>query len=248
VGLAHTGSLTVSTVSETLGGRPVPVDRAVSALAAAVRNVCSSDPSGPCPTAVRAAPVLPPPSGETPGTLAVADLPVIGRINRPWVGTRPVPARPNIAATTCDKANFARAGAPRAVTRTFLIPQARLAKRFGIAETIGVFPSEARARGLVRGVSAAMARCEKKDLGAEVSSEVRQGRGYRGSEYALWRLDSEINDKTSVGFWMGVARVGRYVAQVNFTPTGANDVDEDTFQALITRARDRLFELPGARR
>jgi DNA-directed RNA polymerase specialized sigma24 family protein len=248
VGLAHTGSLTVSTVSETLGGRPVPVDRAVSALAAAVRNVCSSDPSGPCPTAVRAAPVLPPPSGETPGTLAVADLPVIGRINRPWVGTRPVPARPNIAATTCDKANFARAGAPRAVTRTFLIPQARLAKRFGIAETIGVFPSEARARGLVRGVSAAMARCEKKDLGAEVSSEVRQGRGYRGSEYALWRLDSEINDKTTVGFWMGVARVGRYVAQVNFTPSGDNDVDEDTFQALITRARDRLFELPGARR
>ena len=44
---------------------------------------------------------------------------------------------------------------------------------------------------------------------------------------------------------MGVARVGRYVAQVNFTPAGTNDVDEDTFQALITRARDRLFELPG---
>ena len=48
-----------------------------------------------------------------------------------------------------------------------------------------------------------------------------------------------------MGFWMGVARVGRYVAQVNFTPTGENDIDEVTFQALITRARDRLFELPG---
>ncbi len=97
-------------------------------------------------------------------------------------------------------------------------------------------------------ISAAMARCEKKDLGADVSSEVVQKRGYRGSEYAMWRLDSEINDKTSVGFWMGVARVGRYVAQVNFTPTGDNDVDEDTFQALITRARDRLFELPASSR
>ena len=62
----------------------------------------------------------------------------------------------------------------------------------------------------------------------------------------MWRLDSEINDKSSVGFWMGVARVGRYVAQVNFTPSGDNDVDEDTFQALITRARDRLFELPAS--
>ena len=109
VGVARTGSLTVSTVSETLGGKPVAVDRAVHPHAA-VRNVCASDLSGPCPTAVAAAPVLPPPSGETRGTLAAADLPVIGKINKPWVGTRSVPARPNIAATTCDKASFARAG------------------------------------------------------------------------------------------------------------------------------------------
>ena len=33
-----------------------------------------------------------------------------------------------------------------------------------------------------------------------------------------------------MGFWMGIARVGRYVAQVNFTPTGENDIDEVTFQ------------------
>jgi hypothetical protein len=46
---------------------------------------------------------------------------------------------------------------------------------------------------------------------------------------------------------MGVARVGPYVSQVNFTPAGRNDIDEVTFQALITRARDRLFELPRRR-
>ena len=91
VGLARTGSLTVSTVSETLGRRPVQVERAVTALTDAVRNVCASDPSGPCPSGVRAAPVLPPPSGETRGTLAAADLPVIGRINRP--GSAPVRSR-----------------------------------------------------------------------------------------------------------------------------------------------------------
>lgn len=248
VGLARTGSLTVSTVSETLGRRPVPLDRAVTTLTDAVRNVCVTDPSGPCPTSVRAAPVLPPPSGEARGTLAVADLPVIGRINKPWVGTDPAPARPNVAATTCDRADFARAGAPRAMTRTFLIPGARTAKRFGITETVGAFANRAKARGLVRSISSAMARCEDKDLGAQVSDPVVQPDGYRGSEYALWRLDSEIDEKTTVGFWMGVARVGRYVAQVNFTPSGDQDIGEDTFQALITRARDRLFELPTRRR
>ncbi len=245
VGLARTGSLTVSTVLETMNGRPVAVRRAVDALTAALQNVCDSDPSGPCPVAVRAAPVLPPPSGETPGTLAAADLPVVGRINRPWVGTRPVPARPNLAATTCDKTNFRKAGAPGALTRTFLIPQARLSKRFGITETYGAFATPARARALVRSVSAAMVSCEKRDLGAEVSSGAAQPNGYRGSEYALWRLDSEIDETSTVGFWMGVARVGRYVAQVNFTPVGDNDIDEVTFQALIARTRDRLFELTG---
>jgi DNA-directed RNA polymerase specialized sigma24 family protein len=244
VGIARTGALTVSTVSETLGGSPVATERAVRTLTSAVRNVCHTDPAGTCPTTVTVSPVLPPPSGETRGTLAAADLPVVGRINRPWVGTRPVPARPNVAATTCDKANFVRAGAPRASTRTFLVPQARLPRRFGITETFGAFRNPVRAHAFVRRVSAAMAACEKKDLGAEVSSTVVRSRGYRGSEYALWRLDSEIGDESKVGFWMGVARVGRYVAQVNFTPVGANDVDEDTFQALINRARDRLFELP----
>jgi len=47
-----------------------------------------------------------------------------------------------------------RAGAPRAATRTFLIPEARLAKRFGIAETVGPFASTARAHGLVRSITA----------------------------------------------------------------------------------------------
>ena len=93
-----------------------------------------------------------------------------------------------------------------------------------------------------------MASCERRDLGAEVSEEVVERGGYRGSQWAMWRLDSEISEDRTVGFWMGVARVGNYVAQVNFTPAGENDVDADTFQALVTRARDRLFELPRSPR
>ena len=149
VGIARTGSVTVSTVMETINGRPITARTATRGLTAAVRNLCDADPSGPCPTKVTVAPVLPPRSGETPGTLAVADLPVVGKINRPWVGTDPVRARPNIAATTCDKANFVRSGAPRAATRTFLIPQGKLPKRFGITETVGAFPGPRKAHAFV---------------------------------------------------------------------------------------------------
>ena len=248
VGVARTGALTVSTVLETVDGQPLGIKGLTRGLVDAVRNVCMSQAAGQCPMFTRVAPVLPPLSGEAPGTLAVADLPVVGRINRPWVGTDPVPARPNVAATTCDRTDFRRAGARRPMTRTFLIPQARLPRRFGITETYGRFPKQRQAVALVRDVEATMAACEKKDLGAKVSGTVVARRGYRGSEYALWRLDSEIADKRTVGYWMGVARVGPYVAQVNFTAAGDADIDADTFEALVTRARDRLFELQrGAR-
>ena len=248
--VARTGSLTVSTVLETRNGRAVGIKDSADTLMTAVRNVCMSRPAGKCPLYMRVAPVLPPRSGETPGTLAAGDLPVVGRINRPWVGTEAVRAKVNVAATTCDKADFVRAGAKRPMTRTFLIPQAKLPRRFGITETYGRFPSQRKADALVQTIRSRMASCEKRDLGAQVSNEVHQPRGYRGSEMALWRLDSEINKRQdTVGFWMGVVRVGSWVAQVNFTPVGANDIDADTFEALVVRARDRLFELSrGARR
>ncbi len=247
--VARTGSLTVSTVLETRNGRPVGIRDSADTLMVAVRNVCMSKPAGRCPLYMRVAPVLPPRSGETPGTLAAGDLPVVGRINRPWVGTDAVPAKVNVAATTCDKANFVKAGARRPMTRTFLIPQAKLPRRFGITETYGRFPSVRKADALVQTVRSRMASCEKRDLGAKVSNAFHLPRGYRGSELALWRLDSEINKRQdTVGFWMGVVRVDTWVAQVNFTPVGTNDIDADTFEALVARARDRLFELSrGAR-
>jgi DNA-directed RNA polymerase specialized sigma24 family protein len=248
VGVARTGSLTVSTVIETLDGSPPRIRDTVESLSRAVRGVCMSAEAGECPLFTRTAPVLPPLSGETRGTLAVADLPVVGQINRPWVGTEPVSGRNNVAATTCDKTSFVKAGAPNPMTRTFLIPQAELPKRFGITQTYARFGTQQRARALVRQVADRMASCERRDLGAEVSEEVVERRGYRGSQWAMWRLDSEISEDRTVGFWMGVARVGNYVAQVNFTPAGDNDVDADTFQALVTRARDRLFELPRSPR
>lgn len=247
VGVARTGTLTVSVVLEDAGSPRVSVPSAVATLRAAVYGVCHADPAGRCPAAVRASPVLPPPSGETPGTLAATDLPAMGGVRHPWVGTRPGPARPNLAATTCDRADFVRSGARGARQRTFLIPQAQLPRRFGITETYGSFGSSRRASAFVTTIARAMATCEHRDLGATVSRHAMQVHGPGGSSYELWRLDSEIAPHQSVGFWMGVARVGGYVAQVNLTPAGPLDVDPATFESLVGRARDRLFELGGPR-
>lgn len=243
VGVARTGSLTVSTLVETRAGRAPGPRMLLPVLAAAVQRVCESRVADLCLEQPTMAPVLPPPSGEGDGLLAVADLPPLPGIRRPWVGTKPERAVGPIASTTCDRTDFAARGAVGPVSRTFLIPQQKLPARFGITETIGRFPQERQARILVNRVTRQLARCEDRQLSTQVTAEHIEPRAFRGSQFALWRVENELADERVVVFWMGIARTGNYVAQVQFAPADQHDIDEESFRALVTRARDRLFEL-----
>jgi DNA-directed RNA polymerase specialized sigma24 family protein len=244
VGIARTGSLTTSTVLETRTGTPAPTGPLVTTLATSVQNLCGSRVAGGCLGAVATQPTLPPATGETPGTLAIADLPAISDVMAAWAGTDPVPAMVNLAATTCDKADFAGSGARDPVTRTYLIPEADLPKRFGLSETLGEFASPRAAGRFVDRIVARMKACPDTDLGSTVSRAEVHVKASRGSSYALWRLENQVNkDEKLVPFWMGVAQAGRYVAQVNLTPVGKYDVTQSTFESLMTRARARLAEV-----
>jgi hypothetical protein len=243
IGIARTGSLTTSSVLETHTPEPVPAALMVSALSTSVANLCSSKVAGNCVGAVTTNATLPPPSGETAGMLAIADLPAIANVNDTWAGTDPTPATVNVAATTCDKADFAKAGAKNPMTRTYLIPEANLPKRFGLTETLGEFATDKAATAFVAKIAARMKACPKKELGSAVSHAEVQLKS-PASAYALWRLENQVNKQEDlVPFWMGVVQVGRYVAQVNLTPVDKYDVDRATFQALVVRARDRLNEV-----
>ncbi|HET9500425.1 MAG TPA: hypothetical protein VFO98_09205 [Marmoricola sp.] len=244
VGVARTGKLTVSTLVETRGAAAPERNRAMHTLALAVQGVCGSEVAGQCIGTPRLAPVLPPASGEGPGMLAVADLPALEHVRGAWVGTDPAPTRGAIAATTCDRTDFTRAGALKTRSRTFLIPRSKLPARFGMTETVGEFASVAKARAFLHGIEREMSTCSRTSLASKVTVSHVVPRAWRGSEYALWRLENQVNNQEhTVGFWMGAARVGRHVMQVTFTPAPQADVDEQSFRALVTRARDRLYEL-----
>ena len=244
IGIARTGSLTTSSVLETHTSGPADAGLMVSALTTAVANLCSSKVAGDCVGAVATRATLPPPSGETAGMLAIADLPAIANVNQTWAGTDPTPATVNVAATTCDEADFAKSGAQDPVTRTYLIPEANLPQRFGLTETLGQFATGKAATAFVTRVATRMKSCPDRELGSKVSHAVVRLNAPTGSSYALWRLTNQVNkDEDIVPFWMGVVQVGRYVAQVNLTPVDQYDVDEKTFQALVIRARDRLHEV-----
>ncbi|HET6166118.1 MAG TPA: hypothetical protein VFE07_04770 [Marmoricola sp.] len=244
VGIARTGALTTSAVLETHQSTPSPPQLMVTALTASVTNLCASKVAGECVGAVATHATLPPPSGETAGMLAIADLPAIANVTDTWAGTDPTQATVNIAATTCDQADFARSGARKPVTRTYLIPEANLPKRFGLSETMGQFATAKAATLFITRIASRMKTCSKKELGSTVSHATVRLKGSPASAYALWRLKNQVNKQQElVPFWMGVVQVGQYVAQVTMTPVGSYDVNEKTFEALVVRARDRLHEV-----
>lgn len=247
VGVARSGHISTWTAVVTRGARNPETSQLVDSLSNSVERLCSSRAAGACTKVPVVSENPPPPSGEQPGMLAVADLPPVGDIDRPWVGTSATRTRGNPASTTCDQADFGKAGATGSMTRTFLIPGSATPARFGLAETSGRFPSVDRAKAFVTQVRGRMDGCEDKDLGATISDQAERPIAVRGSAWYLWRLESEVSDNRTVAYWMGITRVGSRVAQISFVPgEGAKqDIDAATFQDLVKRSRDRLFELPS---
>ena len=244
VGIARTGALTTSTVLDTSSSQPLAASRLAATLADSVRDLCRSKVAGACVGTIRTSATLPPPSGESSGMLAIADLPVIPKVDQAWAGTDATSAATNPAATPCDKANFVKSGGRGAQTRTFLIPSAKLPQRFGLTETIATFSSSAAAEKFVGTVLRRMKACPRTELSSTVTSTLVRQAGPGSTAYARWRLQSQVNKKNAeVKYWMGVARVGRAVAQVTLTPVGAYDISAQRFTALLTRARDRLNEV-----
>ncbi|GGF55823.1 hypothetical protein GCM10011519_32180 [Marmoricola endophyticus] len=246
IGLVRTGNITTWTAITNPGDQAV-APRAVSkVLTTALDGVCSSTSAGGCRSTPRLTRAAPPTTGEQPGMLAVVDLPPIGDIERPWVGTDATAATTNPAATSCDRTDFTKSGARAARTRTFLIPGGSTPQRFGLSETYGRYRSTGQAQAVLDKVGTAMTKCPKTQLGSKITATAQSP---KGAEYPwrLWRLQTEISDDDTVTFWMGVTRVGPYLAQIGFVPGGkGQDVSEQVFSELVQRGRDRLAQLATA--
>ena len=239
VAVARAGLVTTSTVSTSAGGAPPPVQEVTRSLGEAVEKLCARTGSPGCVSRPTLRAVPPPPTGGERGLLAVADLPPVGRIDDPWVGTHPTTPAQNPAATSCDRARFAGALARR--SRTFLVPQAAVPVRFGLTETYARFPTAHAAAADLATVRRDVAGCEKRDLATRVTG----GRTLRaaGADGSTWVLTTEVAKGEKVRFRIGFVRVGRQVAEVTFAPTSSDDVSDGDFDRLVLRAGERLREL-----
>jgi hypothetical protein len=241
-GVARTGSFTTTTVSTTRaaeGPRPATVAKL---LARGVAQLCDLPDGGSCSTGAKPRATTPVPVSRAPGMLAEVDLPPAAGVSKPWVGTEPRRALDNAAATHCDSTDFNAAPMSNNLTRTFLVPEAKLAAEFGLTESVGTLPPK-RAKAFVAGVREALERCSKKQMGTEVTRlrDVRRG----NTDLTVWRVNTEVTDDKTLSFLMGVVRDGTAVAQVGFVPVKGVTIAPDAFETLAQRALDRLAEMPA---
>ena len=240
-GVARTGLLTTAIVTRSPVGREPPPAKSASLLASAVTELCGRTGAGSCSTAPRLREVTPVPVAVVPGMLAEVDLPPVGEVRRPWVGTEPRQARDNAAATGCDQTDFSAPPMTNNVTRTFLVPDANLRDEFGLTETVGSLP-ERKAAAFVDDIRDRLARCSKKQMGTQVD-RIRQLEA-KHRDLTVWRVTTEISDDRSVSFLMGIVRDRTSLAQVGFVPDPAGRMSPDDFVALAERALARLDAMP----
>lgn len=245
VQVARTGLVTTVTAT-TYAGEAAPDSRALARLqAAAVDGACRVEVAGVCSRTPVLRDVPPPAAGEVPAIISEIDLPPVTGVQQPWVGTDPVQARTNAAATSCDSSSFSGsfegAAWQRNVTRSFLIPGADLPAEFGLTETTGSLPA-AQAQGFVDQVRDRLATCSDDDLGTDVTAVAESADG--SSSLDAWQLTTEVSDQRSIQFFMAVLRRGTSVAQVGFVPAPGVTMRDGAFAELAERALMRLGELP----
>jgi len=244
VAMTRAGMVTSVLVHEVDGPKGAPMPAVARSVRTAVTRLCGSN-GGPegdpgCQSLEAARPAPPPPTGEASGFLGVVDLPPVGRLNTPWVGTDTASADPNIAATLCDRTDFSAGGVRREMSRAFVLPEENLPTRFGISQTIGMLESPAAAGRFISESASRIRSCPDRQLSATIdaASTVRSGPVVG----RIWRLTYELPGG-KVFYRVGLVRHGAAVSQVTYSPTPGLDVDAAVFARLVLRAGQRLPEL-----
>ncbi|MBA2445497.1 MAG: hypothetical protein H0V49_09220, partial [Nocardioidaceae bacterium] len=126
VALARSGRALVTWVARGTAANPVDPSDLVRVLGRSVDSVCRLAQGACSAKSTRLRDQVPPPEDSARGFLTTLDMPLFEGVTRPWVATPPREFMANPAATQCDQANFAAAGAEPVSSRSLVVPGARL--------------------------------------------------------------------------------------------------------------------------
>lgn len=241
VAVAQSGSSVITWIVNSPTAGPVIGTRLVVLTASSVHRVCAAS-VGSCGRRPYVAVEKPLPSlDRAKGFLTAVDLPVFDGLTDPWVPTKLSTARVNPAATECDRADFAGAGAQQVRARSFVMPDAkRLSSIFGMTETVGRFASVGTAAAFLDQVDTSVQGCNQRQVSLEVNSTspitVTQGDG------RTYEITLTASETRTITFRVALIRVGTQVAQITFTPSVRFDLSPEEFDQVVERAALRATQ------
>ncbi len=239
--VAKAGTATVVWVVDSRKVPPFRDPELVRLAGASARRICgaSADRCGARPYTAK--PMPPPIVDGANAFLTHVDLPVFDGLAAPWVATSVNATRANPAATDCDRADFAKAGAKKLRARSYVVPSAvNLQAFFGMTQALGTFGSVAAADRFLDRVDTVVQRCNDRQFSLEVEADerLRLPNG-RAQTYVI---DLNRGENRSLTFRMALIRVGSRVTQLTFTPTERFDLTPAEFEELVRRAALRVAQ------
>lgn len=242
VTVAQSGAAVVTWVARGTTAHPIKVPRLVRTLERSVNSVCRPARGSCTANRVTLVEAPPPRADSTRGFLTTVDLPLFAGLTHPWVATAPRAFKANPAATECDQADFASAGARTPLSRSFVVPGARnLPTYYGMTQTNGRFASPRDAARFTREVVSGVEGCgdRLKTLNVEIDEPVAFG----AVTGRVWRIEVTTSPDQTLVFRVALLRYRDTVAQLTFTPVEAADTDHDGYVAMVVpRLAQRLTQ------
>lgn len=240
--VSRSGAVVTVLVATTPPGatQPLTPEQLVAAAGASVSDICAVSHGGCAAPPFHTASTLPPAARANGRFLTTIDLPLVARIQSPWTATDPGTPTGNPSATACDMTDFAAAGASAVTSRSYVVPNAHgLPTVFGLTETIAEFSDPGAATTLLRHVRSTVAGCHQRQLSLSVLQTSTFGAGGRSG--SVWQIQQRASKQRVTTSRVALVRVGSRVAEVTFTPGGAEyDVSTADYLALARRTAQRL--------
>lgn len=173
------------------------------------------------------------PATEAAGFMAPVDLPVLDKVDKPWVSV----AGSTGDGTGCEKIDLKKAKAAKYRTRTYVVPEAKVPTEFGLDTTVAQFASADGASDFVADIRTNMASCPKSTSNASVkrTGSVSEGpvKGH------TWRASYDSGGGKVFTYRIGIAALANRSVYVLYPVLEDLDISDDAFTDILTRAAER---------
>ncbi len=252
VGVARTGLFTTAVALKT-DVAPETANRpgVAKLLGEAVDRLCTLPDAGRCagrPTPLETVPPFA--AGEVPALLAPVDLPFVGDLAAPWMGTPPheiTNARTDMDVLGCGHPSLAGEYDGNRfrtdLVRTFVKVESNLPAEFGLTQAVAALPPKAAA-ALLDDFRSAIRACPDRDASSGTDVRVLRAGDDGDDSFTAWHLSTKLPGERTVEYSVSFLRSGSAVSQLVFVSAPGARMSDEQFVALTRRALQRLPQLP----